>query len=121
RHSHFCQPPQKKRAWKFRIETLRPIMRDARKLERLLLPSEMGKRRVSLLEKLRERRARREKCQRAQSFGSRLRFVVLPRSTEFAQQFEVVQQQLLVTLVQNIFENLPTDFSRYDRRIGQRI
>src|SRR5437763_15502755 len=93
-------------------------MRDARKLERLLLPSEMGKRRVSLLEKLRERRARREKCQRAQSFGGGLRFVVPPRRTEFPQQIEGVRQHLLVTFMQKIFENLPADLQRYDDRAG---
>jgi hypothetical protein len=43
------------------------------------------------------------------------------RGTEFAQQFQIVQQHLLVTFAQNFFENLPADFSRYNRRIGQRI
>src|SRR5213596_4143127 len=100
---------------------LRPLSRDVGKFERVLLPVEIGKRGVSLFEKLREGGARREKRQRAQSFGGRLRFVVPARRTEFAQQFEVVQQYLLVTFVQNLFENLSADFGRYDRRIGQRI
>ena len=96
-------------------------MRDIGELERVLLPVEMRKRGVSLFEKLRESGARRKKRQRAQSFGGRLRFVVHARRTEFAQQFEVVQQYLLVTFVQNLFENLPADFGRYDRWVGQRI
>ena len=96
-------------------------MRDIGKLERMLLPVEMGKRGASLFEKLRESGARREKRQRAQGFGGRLRFVVHARGTEFAQQFEIVQQHLLVTFAQNFFENLPADFGRYDRWVGQRI
>src|SRR6266581_6311973 len=96
-------------------------MSDVGKLERVLLPVEMRKRGVSLFEKLRESGARRKKRQRAQSFGGRLSFVVRARRTEFAQQFEVVQQYLLVTFVQNFFEDLPADFGRYDRRVGQRI
>src|SRR5882724_10658952 len=96
-------------------------MRDIGELERVLLPVEMRKRGVSLFEKVRESGARRKKRQRAQSFGRRLGFVVRARHTEFAQQFEVVQQYLLVTFAQNLFENLPADFGRYDCRIGQRI
>src|SRR6478736_389920 len=96
-------------------------MGDVGKLERVLLPRDMRKRGVSLFEKLCESGARRKERQRAQSFGRRLRFVVYARRTEFAQQFEVVQQYLLVTFVQNLFENLAADFGRYDRRVGQRI
>src|SRR6266550_7245221 len=100
---------------------LRPISRGVGKFERVLLPVEIGKRGVSQFEKLRKGGVRREKRQRAQSFGGRLRFVVPARRTEFAQQFEIVQQHLLVTFVQNFFENLPADFGRYDRGVGQRI
>src|SRR5437899_2098066 len=118
--SRVSQPAQKKRPWKFRIETRRPITRDVGKFERVLLPVEMGKRGVSLFEKLRERGVLWEKRQRPQSFGGRLRFVVHARGAEFAQQFEIVQQHLFVTFVQDFFENLPADFGRYDRWVGQR-
>ena len=87
----------------------------------MLFPVEMGERGVSLFEKLRETCARREKRQRPQSFGGRLRFVVNARGTEFAQQFEIVQQHLVVTFAQNSLENLLADFGRYDRWVGQRI
>ena len=70
-------------------------MGDVDKLERVLLPFDMRKRGLSLFEKLRESGAFRKKRQRAQGFGRRLRFVVRARRTEFAQQFEVVQQYLL--------------------------
>ena len=73
---------------------------------------------LSLFQKLRESGALRKKRQRAQSFGRRLRFVVRACRTEFAQQFEVVQQYLPVTFEQNPFENLPADFGRYNRRFG---
>src|SRR4051794_7976913 len=100
---------------------LRPIVRDVGEFERLLLPVKMNKPGVSLFHKLRESAARRKQRQRAQSFGCRARFVVRTRLTEFAQRFDVVEQYLPVTLMQNVLENLPTDFGRYNRRVGQRI
>src|SRR5262249_13622048 len=97
---------------------LRPIPDGVGKLEGVSFPSKMRKRDVSFFEKLCESGVRRKERQSTQSFSHRLIFVVLRSRTEFAQQFEVVQQYLVVTSAQNLFDSLPADFGRYDRWVG---
>jgi len=115
------EPAQEEGARKFRIETMRPIARDADNFERVLLPAEIRERGVSLFEKLCERAERRKKRQRAQCLGDRLKFLIGACGTEFAQNFEIVQQHFAVTFAQNFFEGGPAKSRRQSRGIGERV
>ena len=121
RRSRFFKPAQEEGAQKFRIETLRPIARDADNFERVLLPAEIRERGVSLFEKLCERAERRKKRQRAQCLGDRLKFLIGACGTEFAQNFEIVQQHFAVTFAQNFFEGGPAKSRRQNCGIGERV
>ena len=96
-------------------------MRGAGNFERVLFPTEICKRRVRLFEKLRERGAWWKKRQRAQRFGNYLKVLIRMSVAEFAQNFEIIQQHLAVTFAQNLFEKLPANFRRQNRRVEQRI
>jgi hypothetical protein len=97
-------------------------MRDVGELERVLPPLKMSQRGVEFVREIARNWRVQEEAERCAELRpppetlSSARVAQNSRST-----FEIVQQYLLVTVVQNLFENLSPDFARYDRGVAKRI
>src|SRR5262249_5666325 len=121
RRCRFFEPEQKKRSGKLSIQILRPIACNAGDFKSVLFPAKIRERCLCLFQKLRERALWWEERQCAQRLSSRLKFRVSGAEAVLAQDFEIIHQQLAVTLLQNAFECGAAEGWRQNGGIRQRI